>query len=454
MHCQCSKYCRNVNLSLHFLDSIAQSLPVPILTLGISHHSAALDLRERLAVGAEQLADTLSGWRKALCKTEAPGELALISTCNRTEVYWHARQLDCQSARQGLLNQVAQLGKLDSQTLAAHTYERTDLDAARHVFRVASGLDSMVLGETQILGQLKTAVRAAQQAGTLGTTLNQLFDRSFAVAKQVRSTTAVGTQSVSLAAAGVKLAQRVFGDFAGLNVLFIGAGEMIQTAMAHFAAQQPESLTIANRTQLRAAALLDEHAAQFLPLAQVGDQLRQFDIVVTCTASSLPILGLGAVKRAIKSRRNRPLVIIDLAVPRDVEPEAAKLENVYLYCVDDLAQLVNVGRQARQAAVAQAEGIVDQGVASFKDWLALREHAPLAGQLSSHIEALRQGEFERARRALRAGRDPEQVLEQLSKGMTAKLLHGAYAGLRSNLETDRQLTERAIDQFWLHRVQG
>ncbi len=424
---------------------------MPILTLGISHHSAALELRERLAVGAEQLTDTLCQWHKALTNQAAKPELALVSTCNRTEVYCHAPDTDSVTASAGLLQQVAKLGKINSDQLIAHAYQRHNLDAARHVFRVASGLDSMVLGETQILGQLKTAVRAAQDAGTLGTTLNQMFERSFTVAKQVRSSTALGSQSVSMAAAGVKLVQRVFGHFTDLNVLFIGAGEMIELAMTHFASQKPASTAIANRSTERALPLQQQFGSQFLPLAMVGEQLHQFDVVVTCTASSLPILGLGAVRRAIKQRRNKPLVIIDLAVPRDVEPEASKLDNVYLYTVDDLAHLVNAGRESRAAAVHEAEVIVANGVNSFSHWLQLRAKAPIASELTAHIESVRQEELDRAFKALRSGKDPQLVLEQLSKAMSAKLMHGPYAGLRSENEDERASALESINQFWLHR---
>jgi glutamyl-tRNA reductase len=427
---------------------------VPIVTLGISHHSAALDLRERLAVGAEQLSDTLADWHHALSREATKPELALVSTCNRTEVYWHAPDLNNQAASQCLLQQVAKLGHVNTEQLTHHLYERVDLDAARHAFRVASGLDSMVLGETQILGQLKTAVRAAQQAGTLGTTLNQLFERSFTVAKQVRSSTGLGSQSVSLAAAGVKLAARVFGDFSKLNILFIGAGEMIDLALTHFSAQAPASVTIANRSPDKAAPLVERFNAHYLPLVEIGEQLNQFDIVVTCTASALPILGLGAVKRAIRARRNKPMVIIDLAVPRDVESEAAKLENVYLYTVDDLATLVNQGRESREAAVLQAEAIVDDGVNSFRDWLSVRQQAPIAAQLTAHIDSIRQEEFERAQKALRSGRDPAEVLELLSKALTAKVMHRTYAGLRSQDSAERMLNEQAIQRFWLKPNEG
>jgi glutamyl-tRNA reductase len=224
----------------------------------------------------------------------------------------------------------------------------------RHAFRVASGLDSMVLGETQIVGQMKDAVRTASEAGALGTYLNQLFQRTFAVAKEVRSTTEIGAQSVSMAAAAVRLAQRIFDKVANQRVLFIGAGEMIELCATHFAAQQPRELVVANRTAERGARLASRFNGRAIPLSELPTRLHEFDIIVSCTASTLPIIGLGAVERAVKARRHRPIFMVDLAVPRDIEPEVGKLEDVFLYTVDDLGAIVREGNASRQAAVAQA----------------------------------------------------------------------------------------------------
>jgi glutamyl-tRNA reductase len=450
---------------------------VSIVALGLSHHSAAVSLRERLAFNAPQLPETLLRLSSGIAKRLSGGytdlsggsskpEITLLSTCNRTELYWHrpARQtgngrsnLDAATAlrlanmeQSALLESVAELGSLTAAQLAPHIYQRQSIDAARHAFRVASGLDSMVIGETQILGQLKTAVRAAQEAGTLGTTLRQLFDRSFTVAKAVRSNTELGSHSISMAAAGVRLAERVFGDIADQHVLFVGAGEMIELAATHFAARNPKSMTISNRTEARAQILQQKFNATFLPLAQLGDSLHQYDVIVTCTASSVPIIGLGAVKRALKNRRSKPMLIVDLAVPRDVEPEAKALQNIFLYTVDDLAQLVEQGKEHRYAAVAQAEIIVDQGVQSFMQWLDQRSCAPVLGQLNQHVEAVRLAEIERALKHLQRGEDPQKVMELLSKGLVGKLMHGTYAGMHTADRDERQRTEESVRKLWLN----
>jgi glutamyl-tRNA reductase len=308
-------------------------------------------------------------------------------------------------------------------------YSLGQSQAVRHAFRVASGLDSMVLGETQILGQMKDAVRTATEAGALGTYLNQLFQRTFAVAKEVRGTTEIGAHSVSMAAAAVRLAQRIFESIAEQRVLFIGAGEMIELCATHFAAQTPREVVIANRTLERGEKLAEALSNQGLNaravrLAELPTKLAEFDIVVSCTASTLPIIGLGAVERAIKQRRHRPMFMVDLAVPRDIEPEVARLSDVFLYTVDDLGAIVREGNALRQAAVAQAEAIIETRVQNFMHWLDARSVVPVIRDLHAHAESLRQGELERAQRMLARGDDPVQVLEALSQALTKKFLHG------------------------------
>ena len=263
------------------------------------------------------------------------------------------------------LGWLASAGNVSTDALRQHTYVLRDGQAARHAFRVASGLDSMVLGEPQILGQMKNAVRAAESAGALGTTLNQLFQRSFAVAKEVRSSTEIGAHSISMAAAAVRLAGNLFEDLGHIKVLFVGAGEMIELAATHFAARHPQSIAIANRTLERGEKLASRFGGEVMRLADLAERLHEFDAIISCTASQLPIIGLGAVERALKKRRHRPIFMVDLAVPRDIEPEVKALDDVYLYTVDDLASVVQTAQASRQAAVAQAEAIIDAGVQSF-----------------------------------------------------------------------------------------
>jgi glutamyl-tRNA reductase len=287
----------------------------------------------------------------------------------------------------------------------------------------------MVLGEPQILGQMKQAARAAESAGTLGTTLNRLFQRSFAVAKEVRSTTHIGANVVSMAAATVKLAGRIFPRLSDQKVLFVGAGEMIELCATHFAAQHPRSVAFANRTVERAEALCQRYGGTALALRDLPDALPEYDIVVSCTASSLPIIGKGLIERAVRTRRHRPVFMVDLAVPRDIEPEVGTLDDVFLYSLEDLADIVREGIDARQSAVVQAEAIIENQVDAFLHWMRMRERVPLIRELRETGEAARQAELERALRALARGEDPGKVLESLSHGLTNKLLHAPTQAL-------------------------
>jgi glutamyl-tRNA reductase len=314
---------------------------------------------------------------------------------------------------------------------------------------VASGLDSMVLGEPQILGQMKDAVRAASDAGALGTTLNQLFQRSFAVAKEVRSSTEIGAHSISMAAAAVRLASQLFEDLGETHVLFVGAGEMIELCATHFAAKSPRSVAVANRTLERGEKIATHLGGSALRLGELPDRLHEFDIVVSCTASTLPLIGLGAVERALRKRKHRPMFMVDLAVPRDIEPEVKSLADVYLYTVDDLSEVVQTGQANRQAAVAQAEAIIDAGVQSFAHWLDQRSNVPLIQQLNSQADAWRETELARAHKLLAKGESPEVVLEALSKGLTQKMLHGAMAELHTGDAQARENARYAIEHFFL-----
>jgi len=288
----------------------------------------------------------------------------------------------------------------------------------------------MVVGEPQILGQMKEAARAAESAGTLGTLLNKLFQHSFAVAKEVRSNTGIGANVVSMAAASVKLAARIFPSLAEQKVLFIGAGEMIELAATHFAAQQPRAMTVANRTLERAESLAHRFHAESMELRDLPERLPEYDIVISCTASSLPIIGKGMMERTLRARRRRPVVMVGLAVPRDIEAEVAAMEDVFLYTVDDLASMVREGIDARQSAVAQAEAIIESQVGSFLHWMDVREVVPLIRELRESAEGVRQHEVERAARLLARGDDPKAVLEALSHGLTNKLLHAPTQALK------------------------
>jgi glutamyl-tRNA reductase len=415
---------------------------MPVWALGLNHHTAPLDLRGRFAFAIDQVAPTLQGLRAAF--TREP-EATLLSTCNRTEIYCAGERAEVDHT----LDWLARSGGVSPEALRDHTYTLRDGDAARHAFRVASGLDSMVLGEPQILGQMKDAVRAADEAGAMGTTLHQLFQRSFAVAKEVRSSTEVGSHSISMAAAAVRLASQIFEDLSKIRVLFVGAGEMIDLAVTHFAAKNPKSMAIANRTLERGERLASRFGAEVMPLSELPERLGQFDAVISCTASTLPIIGLGAVERALKQRRRRPMFMVDLAVPRDIEPEVKQLQDIYLYTVDDLARVVQTGKDNRQAAVAEAEVIIDAGVQNFLHWMQQRATVPLIQQLNAQADQWRAVELARARKLLAKGESVEAVLETLSRGLTQKMLHGAMAELHGSQADELESTAHAVSRLFL-----
>jgi glutamyl-tRNA reductase len=413
-----------------------------VWALGINHTTAPLDMRGRFAFASDQIAPQLHGLRQSMAR---PPEAAIVSTCNRTEIYCAGDE----AALDHTLAWLAQSGGISANELRSHTYRLEDQEAARHAFRVASGLDSMVLGEPQILGQLKDAVRVADEAGALGTTLSQLFQRSFAVAKEVRTSTEIGAHSISMAAAAVRLAGNLFEDLAQVKVLFVGAGEMIELCATHFAAKNPKAIAIANRTLERGEKLASRFGGEVMRLADLPERLHEFDAVISCTASTLPIIGLGAVERAIRKRKHRPMFMVDLAVPRDIEPEVKALGDVYLYTVDDLAGVVQTAQANRQAAVAQAEAIVDAGVQSFMHWVDQRSAVPLIQQLNAQAEEWRAMELARARKLLAKGEDVDAVLEALAKGLSQKMLHGAMAELHAGDAAARERAGNAISHFFL-----
>ena len=411
-----------------------------LFTLGINHRTAPLSVREQVAFHAEELRRALGD----LVGRARAHEVAILSTCNRTELY-------CQADSPQVIGQwLAEYRRLAHRDIEPYLYVHPEREAVRHAFRVASGLDSMVLGEPQILGQMKEAIRIAREEGTLGATLNKLFQNSFAVAKDVRSTTAIGANIVSMAAAAVRLAGRIFERIADQRVLFIGAGEMIELCATHFAAQQPRQIVVANRTIDRGRALAERFGANAIRLEDVAERLPEFDIVITCTASQLPILGLGLVERAIKARRHRPMFMVDLAVPRDVEVEVGQLDDVFLYTVDDLAQVVQDGMEARQSAVVDAEAIVDARVDGFLQWLHARDSVPTIRALRDNVERMRRHEMEHALKLLARGDDPEAVLDHLSHRLTNKFLHAPTQALQQTEGNRGELQAMISRLFHLH----
>ncbi|MHB9119264.1 MAG: glutamyl-tRNA reductase [Burkholderiales bacterium] len=408
-----------------------------LLTFGINHQTAPLSIREKVAFHAESLGQALLD----LVHHHPVKEATILSTCNRTEIYCNTTQPD------EAVRWLADYHKLALPDIGPYLYTLPQDQGVKHAFRVASGLDSMVLGEAQILGQMKQAVKTAEEAGTLGTLLHKLFQRTFSVAKEVRTTTEIGANSVSMAAAAVRLAERIFPSIAEQRVLFIGAGEMIELCASHFAARHPKHITVANRTLERANLLAQRYNGSAITLNELPDYLAEHDIVVTSTASPLPILGKGLMERVIKTRKHRPVFMVDLAVPRDIEEEVGELDDVFLYAVDDLAQIVQEGRDSRQLAAAEAESIIENRVSDFMHWLEIRNTVPTIRAIRDHAERLRRQELERAHRQLANGEDPQQIIEQMSRALTNKFLHIPSHALNHISGTDREQLEE-----WLKRL--
>ncbi|MDE1463047.1 glutamyl-tRNA reductase [Spartinivicinus poritis] len=425
---------------------VIDSFIMGFLALGINHQTASVALREKVAFAPEHLADAL----QSIQKLSSVNEVAILSTCNRTEIYCEV----VPGQEQPLLAWWADYQQLAMTEVADSIYQYWDESAVQHMMRVASGLDSMVLGEPQILGQLKTAYVQAQAAGTVGFGLSRWFESTFATAKQVRTQTAIGESPVSVAYAAVALARQIFGDISQNHALLIGAGETIELVARHLSEVGIAGLTIANRT-LANAELLSSQFDQATPasLSNLPDLLPNADIVIASTASQLPVLGKGAVERALKLRKHRPIFMVDIAVPRDIEPQVATLADIYLYTVDDLREVIEENLKSRQTAAVEAENLVLNGSAAFMNRMRELTAVEVLKQFRTKIELLSEDELAKARKKLANGADPEQVLARFAKAITNKLLHGpsvqikqaGAAGQLDRIEWVKQLFE--IDQL-------
>ncbi|MCG2634166.1 MAG: glutamyl-tRNA reductase [Gammaproteobacteria bacterium] len=398
-----------------------------LFSLGISHQTAPVEVREQVAFGPERLNSAL----QELTRLTSVSEAVILSTCNRTELFCGLHEYDPQP----VLNWLDQNRAAVDIDLSPYLNQYDGLGAARHAFRIASGLDSMVLGEPQILGQVKQAYRASDEAKTLGKLLNHLFQRCFSVAKRVRTDTAIGHNPISVAYAAVQMCRQVFANLERHTVLLIGAGETIELCARHLRARNVTRFIVANRSLDRAQQLVKITGGEAIQLGELPTRLAEADIIISSTASPLPILGKGAMEQAIRQRKHRPIFIADLAVPRDVEPEVAALDDIYLYSVDDLHQVVAQNIQGREAAQESAELIIDQEVEAFSGWLNAQRATPLIQTYRKQIEQTRSAELERARRALAAGHPPAEVLENLARGLTNKLAHSPTHQLTLAAET-------------------
>ncbi len=386
-----------------------------LIALGLNHETAPIELREKAAFSPDSVGDALSD----LSGSAGFSEATILSTCNRTEIYCGHEEID----RNRLVGWLSEYSGFHSEELTRCTYMHPNEHAVKHAFRVASGLDSMVLGEPQILGQMKDAFLHASNAGTTGKVFNRLFQHTFSVAKQVRTDTSIGENPVSVAYAGVSLASRVFTSLSEQTVLLIGAGETIELVARHLKQQKVRNMIVANRSVDRAKTLAAEVGCEAIALAEIPNYLASADIIVSSTASTLPILGKGAVEVAIQKRKHRPMFILDLAVPRDVEPEVSKLRDVFLYTVDDLKSVVEQNRDLRQKAADDAENIIDLQVVRFMRWMRSLESEPTIRSFRQKIEQIRQTELDKAQMKIAKGEAPEKVLEQLARDLSNKFAH-------------------------------
>jgi glutamyl-tRNA reductase len=413
-----------------------------ILAVGVNHKTAPVDIRERISFGP----DILVGALRSLAGHAEVGEGLILSTCNRTEVY-------CTVDSEGSDLVASWLGRfhgLDAEHITPYLYTRVDRDAVSHLLRVSSGLDSMVLGEPQILGQVKAAFRAASDSGTAGKLLGRMFQHAFAVAKQVRTDTAIGNSPVSVAFAAVSLARQIFSDLSDQTALLVGAGETVELAARHLRQHGVGRIVVANRTVERAHALAVQFDGYAIALTELANHLPEADIVIASTASPLPVLGKGAVERALKKRRRRPIFMVDIAVPRDIEPEVGELRDVYLYTVDDLQGVVDEGMRSRREAAEQAEEIVDFHTEEFLGWLRSLDAVTLIHDYRDRAEQLRDEVLAKALRQLAGGKSAEEVVSFLAHTLTNKLLHGPSARLRqAGREGQDELLDAANELFQL-----
>ena len=418
-----------------------------LLALGVNHTTASVAYRERVAVTAERLPDALH----SLLRCPGVAEGAILSTCNRTDIYCGLDRASTPEIHAWLAN----FQELDHTDLRERSYLLAEESAVRHVMRVGSGLDSMVLGEPQILGQLKGAYRAAVEHGTVGTVLSKLFQHTFAVAKQVRTDTAVGSSPVSVAFAAVNLARQIFGDLKNSTALLLGAGETIELAARHLAANGLGRMVVANRTVDNARRLALQHGGYAIGLNEIGLHLAEADIVISSTGSPDAVVTRAAADTAIRTRRHRPMFIVDIAVPRDVEPAVGDLEDVFLYTIDDLQAVVAQNQRHRQAAADEAEQIIERQVGEFMGWLETRTVSDHIRALRTHAEVQRDAMLEKAKRRLQAGDQPEEVLHFLANTLTNKFMHSPTTALRDAARRgEGELVEQARRLFGLDDKNG
>lgn len=416
-----------------------------VITVGLNHTTAPVEVRERIAISPDDIRDSLDSIRSITGIEEA----AVLSTCNRTEMICWSND---QSNSKDLGSWLADHRKFEAAALNQHLYEYHDVDAIHHVLRVACGLDSMVLGENEILGQLKTAYQNAVANKSLGKYLDRLFQHSFASAKKVRTETAIGDSPVSVAYAAVSLAERIFTDLKKQSALLIGAGETIELAARHLQGRGVKNIVIANRTLSNAQKLANQFDAEAISLADISERLPAVDIVISSTASPTPVIGKGAVERALKQRRRKPIFIVDIAVPRDVEPQVAKLDDIYLYTVDDLQNVVSDNLKARRNAAAKAEALLLHELDDYLGWLRSQSRNDTLIDLRTLANTHREELLEKHQQMLAQGKPADEVLAKLADALTNKIIHNPTQALNhAAREGDESLLQAAKRLFKLNK---
>ncbi len=400
-----------------------------LITLGINHKTAPLDLREQLAFTPQSLPEALL----SLKNLEHVQEVAILSTCNRTEIYC----VTTANNDQAIIQWFSQFHGLDEKLIKEHLYLYAHEETIRHAMEVACGLDSMVLGEPQIAGQMKEAYARANESGTIGQLLGKLYQRAFAVSKQVRTDTDIGSSPVSVAFAAVSLAKQIFGELKQTTVLLVGAGETIELTTRHLHSQGVKNIIIANRSVERAQKLADEFNGEAISLQHIATHLHRSDIVISSTASPLPIIGKGTVERALKQRKREPIFMVDLAVPRDIEPEVNELDDIYLYSVDDLQSVITENMESRLQAAEQAHEIIDTQVSHFLNWQRSLGAVDVIAQIRQHTQDISNEVLNKAKKQLAAGQDAEKILEFLANTLTNKFLHQPSTQLRQASQDNR-----------------
>jgi glutamyl-tRNA reductase len=405
--------------------------------IGLNHKTAPLSLREQFVFHADQISHALLD-----LKDKKVNQVAILSTCNRTEIYFNGAKI------QIVYQWLADYHHIKLPKLKKYSYHYGNKDAITHAYRVASGLDSMFLGETQILGQMKQAAKISEYTGTQGKFLSHFFQTVFGTAKEIRSRTNIGASNTTIASSITTLTKKIFGEIQKTKIIFIGAGEMTELIAKYFNSYQPRKITIANRSILRGKNLAKKIGAETCLLGEINDQIHEYDVVISCTSSQLPVIGLGMIKRAIQIRKHRPMLLVDLAIPRDIEPEASKLNDIFLYTLDELAQITQEGINNRTGAIKKAEVIIEKKVNNFYQKNNKKKASPTIISLRNQFEESRLKEINKAKKQFRNGKSIDEILESLSNNLSNKFLHHPTKALNDSAANETKEISKLLKEIY------